>query len=54
MKKEILEFITNVIVGFCLGLVIDFIVKTSFIFTVLGTIAGLILALILRKKNKKE
>lgn len=52
MNKRTLEFITNILVGFCLGLIIDYFANTSFIFTALGTVAGVVLAFILKKRGK--
>lgn len=53
MTRRILEFITNILAGFCLGLIIDYFAGTSYIFTILGTIAGIALAFILKKRKNK-
>lgn len=54
MKKSILNFITNVLVCGCIGIIVDFFAKTSFIFTVIGLVVGIVVAIILNNKNKKE
>ncbi len=51
--KELLEFLSNIGAGLCLGIIVDFFAKTTFIFTIIGLIAGLVLALVLKNRKKK-
>lgn len=54
VKKELVSFISDILVCVCLGIIIDALAKTSFIFTVIGLAVGIILAIILKNKNRKE
>ena len=53
-KAEILTFLSDVGFGTCLGIIIDQIAGTSFIFTAVGIVLGIGLALILKKYRSKE
>ena len=51
MKKETVIFLSDVLVGGAAGIIIDYFAGTSFIFTALGLAAGVVLAIILKKKK---
>ncbi len=51
MKIKTLSFISDILIGGVVGIVIDYLAGTSFIFTILGLVAGLVLALIINKKK---
>lgn len=50
--KKILIFISDILACGCVGIIIDFFAKTSFIFTVVGLVVGIVLAIILNIKKK--
>lgn len=54
MKKEFVSFISDILVCGCLGIIVDALAKTSFIFTVIGLFAGIILAIVIKNKKEKE
>ena len=49
--NKTLAFISDVLVGGVAGIIIDYFVGTSFVFTAIGLVAGLVLALIIKKKR---
>lgn len=51
MKKEVLTFVSNILFGACLGVIIDVLAGTGIIFTAIGLVVGIVLAIIL--KNRK-
>ena len=54
-KAGLLSFITDILVCGCLGIIIDYVAHTRFIFTIVGLVAGLVLAIVLKKlKERKE
>ena len=53
MNKKVLNILSDILVGGAAGVIVDFLVGTSFVFTVAGIIAGVVLALIINNKNKK-
>ncbi|MGN1367589.1 MAG: AtpZ/AtpI family protein [Aristaeellaceae bacterium] len=53
MKRETLEFISNILVGVCVGIIIDYFAKTSFVFSLAGLVVGVILAMVLRNRKGK-
>ena len=53
-KMEILSFASDVGFGVCLGIVVDQFAGTSFVFTGIGTILGIGLAIILKKSREKK
>lgn len=58
MKKfnwpEILSTMSDVCFGICLGLFIDQVANTGWIFTIIGTVAGIVLAIVLKHFKKKS
>ena len=58
MKKinwpETLSTMSDVCFGVCLGLFIDQIANTGWIFTIVGTVAGVVLAIVLKRCKKKS
>ncbi len=53
-KTEILSFASDVGFGVCLGIVVDQFAGTSFIFTIIGTILGIGLAIALKRLRDKK
>lgn len=54
MKKELVSLISDVLVCVCLGIIVDTLAKTTFVFTVIGLFVGIILAVVLKCKRRKE
>lgn len=54
MKKPVIEFVSTVLACICLGIILDFIVKTTWICTVVGLVVGLVVALIIYNKKRKD
>lgn len=54
MRKEIIIYISDVLVCGCIGVIIDTLVDTSFTFTAIGLVVGVALAVILKNKKGKE
>lgn len=53
-KAGLLGFITDILVCACLGIIIDFVADTRFIFTIVGLVAGLVLAVVLKKLRERK
>lgn len=51
MKKDTLNFITDILIGGVIGIIIDTFVGSTFVFTALGLIIGLMLAIKLKRKG---
>ena len=49
---EIASFASDVGFGICLGIIIDHLAKTTWIFTCIGALLGVALAIILKKARK--
>lgn len=49
--EDKLSFVTDIMACMCLGIIIDYFAKTSFIFTGIGLVAGIILAVTLKKRR---
>lgn len=52
--SEILSTLSDVCFGICLGLFIDQVANTGWIFTIIGIAAGIILAIVLKHYRNKE
>lgn len=52
--KNWLKYLSEALCGGCLGVIIDFIAKQSYLFTLLGLVAGIIFAVIHIIKDKKK
>lgn len=52
MKKDVLSFVTDILVCGCVGICIDYFANTTFIFTLIGLVAGVGLAFILKNRRK--
>lgn len=53
MNKELVGLISDVLVCGCIGIIVDTLAKTTFIFTVIGLLVGIILAVVLKNKRRK-
>lgn len=53
LNKKILNMLSDILIGGAAGVIVDYFVGTTFVFTVGGLIAGVVLALIINNKNKK-
>ena len=51
-KKSLISFVSNVLMGGVVGVIVDYFAKTGIIFTAVGLVIGLVVALII--KNKKS
>lgn len=49
---EIASFASDVGFGICLGIIVDHLAKTTWIFTCIGALLGVALAIILKKARK--
>lgn len=51
MKKKTLNILSDMLVGGAAGVIIDTLVGTSFVFTAVGLVAGIVLAICINKKK---
>ncbi len=53
-KKDIINFISDILAMTCLGIIIDYVAGTKFIFTLVGAGCGVVLAFVLKHFKEKK
>lgn len=52
MKKQVLEFISNILACLCIGGIVDHFAKTGYTFAIIGALVGVAVAIIIQKTAK--
>ena len=48
MSKLVMKYITNAIVGACLGGILDFFFSTGILLSLIGAVAGIVITLLIK------